>query len=403
MASSAAAVAPSATGDANVAPTLRVMRLQSPRLHQSSTGSIGPFSETCLQGALCLPDSLAVYVGETFSAYLGLLNTSQTTEIRRWKLSAQLQTPNQRHDLNLHFGQNDSAVLAPLSAVDCLVHQSITEPGAHILRIQVSYSTGATEQNFRKFYRFLVRDPLILRVDRVISKGEDHYVTVHVGYNNQSMPANNNNAEDVPQPLVIRNVRLEPTSANAAVTRMDKRASASGDASAVNLLDNVVVLNPPNEAQQYVFRIQQHERSHQSIGTILIEWSQAMGENGVCRIPVNLPRPPTGADLPILAAVNPPPRAVVGKPISIECRLENIHEASRSIHCLWNVAGMCGATRTAPKNGSLTLRWLPLQPGVVRIPKCQLIDVVTGESIPQFQFEEPLCHIWVTNEPVNDV
>src|SRR5210317_1056479 len=57
-------------------PTLKVMRLQAPHLGSPAAGSLlSP--NNLLSSNLLLPDSFGViHVGETFSAYLGVLNSS---------------------------------------------------------------------------------------------------------------------------------------------------------------------------------------------------------------------------------------------------------------------------------------------------------------------------------------
>eukprot|EP00581_Thalassiosira_minuscula_P028851 CAMPEP_0183758312 /NCGR_PEP_ID=MMETSP0739-20130205/6340_1 /TAXON_ID=385413 /ORGANISM="Thalassiosira miniscula, Strain CCMP1093" /LENGTH=114 /DNA_ID=CAMNT_0025995893 /DNA_START=1 /DNA_END=342 /DNA_ORIENTATION=+ len=77
-------------------PTLKVMRLQAPQLGQPSSGSLLS-SHHLLGSTLLLPDSFGViHVGETFSAYLGVLNTSSEMPVRGLTVSAQLQTPSRR-------------------------------------------------------------------------------------------------------------------------------------------------------------------------------------------------------------------------------------------------------------------------------------------------------------------
>lgn len=125
-------------------PTLRVMRLQSPEIHQNATGSIEGYSS--LEQSLCLPDSLDVYVGERFAAYLGILNTSTNSPIRRLTVTAQLQTPSQRWQLpsQLDAGNLMGGVdIDPLSGIDAIVTRTIDEPGQHILRVEVGKSSNS--------------------------------------------------------------------------------------------------------------------------------------------------------------------------------------------------------------------------------------------------------------------
>eukprot|EP00970_Alexandrium_tamarense_P012718 scaffold3056_cov187-Alexandrium_tamarense.AAC.19 len=68
------------------------MRLQAPQLGQPSAGAL--LSPThLLSSNLLLPDSFGViHVGETFSAYLGVLNPSSDLPVRGLTVTVQLQT-----------------------------------------------------------------------------------------------------------------------------------------------------------------------------------------------------------------------------------------------------------------------------------------------------------------------
>ena len=96
------AVAPSAV------PTLKVMRLQAPQLGSPAAGSL--FSpNNLLSSNLLLPDSFGViHVGETFSAYLGVLNSSLEMPVRGLSMVAQLQTPSRRILLPTALDRNNS-------------------------------------------------------------------------------------------------------------------------------------------------------------------------------------------------------------------------------------------------------------------------------------------------------
>ena len=145
-------------------PTLRVMRLQNPDLHMPTSGVLD--SQPLLNNALCLPDSLDVYVGETFTAYLGVINTSRHTSIRRLNVTAQLQTPTQRWQLPSPLDGNGGYGMdvPPLAGVDAVVSHAIEEPGQHILRAEVtSLAADGNLKTFRKFYRFQVTYPVELR------------------------------------------------------------------------------------------------------------------------------------------------------------------------------------------------------------------------------------------------
>jgi len=169
-----------------------------------------PLHETALHTSLCLPDSLAVYVGECFTAYLGILNSSKTASIRRLTVSAQLQTPSQRYQLPSRLSDNTTgADVPPDSGVDAIVSRSIEEPGQHILRVEVSYAEhGANPhehmgmKTFRKFYRFQVTAPLRMR-ESVVRVGDARcFVSVQVEYTRNPGAAQPDNTASEQQPPV---------------------------------------------------------------------------------------------------------------------------------------------------------------------------------------------------------
>ena len=252
-------------------PTLRVMRLQKPELHMaktSSSSSSPSFVSTMntaaahsaapqlmiestpslLQSALCLPDSLTVYVGETFTAYLGVLNTPSTTiptsssslqypTIRRLSVVAQLQTPSQRYPLPSRLdpqpqpqrvpsttttfdtttptitGNSTGVDVPPFCGVDAIVSRSMEEPGPHILRIEVGYYTPPDllhYQTFRKFYRFNVKLPIIVTEKYTVRNNDTScYTCIQIEYPiPEPTTTNSSNEKHQPEALVLSNVQF---------------------------------------------------------------------------------------------------------------------------------------------------------------------------------------------------
>ena len=177
-------------------PTLKVMRLQAPQLGQPNAGSLGPQS---IMGPSCtLPDTFGViHIGETFTAYLGVLCADDHHPIRNLAVTAQLQTPSRRWPLPCGLegvgggggggGTNDGddegqgpIDVPPGSGVDAIVSRPLEEVGQHILRVEVSYGTGPTSRTLRKFYRFNVSSPLHIR-ELTVRAGDDRcYVSIAV-------------------------------------------------------------------------------------------------------------------------------------------------------------------------------------------------------------------------------
>lgn len=238
----------SSSSSSAAVPTLRVMRLQSPELHvsqhQHQQNYNGNSCAFALQTALCLPDSLTVFVGESFTAYLGVLNSSPYLPIRRLSVSAQLQTPSQRHQLpapslcsssscstTSDDGNSNGVHVAPESSVDAIVSRTIDEPGPHILRVEVGYATAeGGRQTFRKFYRFAVLEPASVSIDKVMRMGDTTcLVEVTVEYPPKD---GSNSVDDTPNSkhnndtLVIASCVWEPTPGFTA-TQIDCQAATT--------------------------------------------------------------------------------------------------------------------------------------------------------------------------------
>jgi len=276
---------PSLMDEAETAiPTLRVMRLQRPELHQSAAGSLQN-TAVLLERALCLPDSLAVYVGERFTAYLGILNTSAHWPIRRLTVAAQLQTPSQRWQLpsQLDAGNLTGGLeIEPLSGIDAIVSHAIEEPGQHILRVEVGYMTAdGGNKTFRKFYRFQVTAPLTLRQSAVRCGDNACFVSVDVEYN----------LTECNSPIVIRQAKFVPSEGLSAkqlapTTALLENSSAHD---AVSLYDQETVLMP-NGHVRYLFQVEAASKeailrgiaADDLLGRAVFGWCKAMGECGEC-------------------------------------------------------------------------------------------------------------------------
>ncbi len=167
-----------------VQPTVRVMRLYKPCMHLlSTTPLIPPTLDTDNKGAgiaissyLLLPDSFGeIFMGETFSAYIAVVNGSDITSFNEVYLSVRLQTSNASYDL-MDFRASDgqgsgyTKVLNPNGSLDLVVRHTLTELGTHTLRVSVQYlnsplgglnqSGAADPKTLRKFYRFSALQPL---------------------------------------------------------------------------------------------------------------------------------------------------------------------------------------------------------------------------------------------------
>ena len=296
--------------------TLRVMRLQSPELHQSFAGSLSATND--IESALCLPDSLGVYVGETFTAYLGLLNASQHATIRKLGVSVLLQTPSQRWQLPSPLDPNTGggADVGPNSNIDAIVSHDIQEPGPHILRVEVSYlTTDGSTKTFRKFYRFQVVSPIVLSSQVVRAGDAACFVSVHVQWAAAAASESQAQTQQPPPPkeqLLISDVVFEPQAGLVATNigvpairsvsynnhqEEEEPCSSQGEPSAVQLWDQLTLLtsdsNKSSHQHRYLFKVQAASNdamlkglaAGDVLGRAVVTWRKSMGEAG--RIPSN--------------------------------------------------------------------------------------------------------------------
>jgi hypothetical protein len=161
-------------------PTVRVMRLYKPCLHMTPVLPHLPGSSTsgnegagfAISPYLLLPDSFGdIFVGETFSAYIAVLNGADHAVFRDITLSVKLQTSNASYDLNDYRPTYTSGPpgaadkLGPGESLDIVVKHTLNEAGPHNLRVTVTYSilnSRADLKTQKKYYKFSALDPLVI-------------------------------------------------------------------------------------------------------------------------------------------------------------------------------------------------------------------------------------------------
>lgn len=408
-------------------PTLRVMRLQSPELHQSVSGTLEGYS--LLERSLCLPDSLAVYVGECFTAYLGILNTSSNWPIRRLRVSALLQTPSQRWQLPSRLDQGNNNItggldIEPLSGRDAIVSHLIEEPGQHILRVEVGYMTAeGGSKTFRKFYRFQVTAPLQIRQSIRRCGDSCCFVTVDVEYN---MPSSENNKVSGDTPLVISNASFVPTEGLEAV-RIHPSLPEEENVTALSLFDKCDILKKGSNLR-YLFQVEavtpeailKGISADDIIGKAVFRWRKAMGETGECSSspaicpPVDtsmVNRSGLSVDLAAAAAtqssrperqgllerfpitvepIDPPQKLILNTPQKVQFLVVNHSEQPMSIQWQLRSSLACGRHfqslgEVAPRGGStvVTGRLLAQDTGLITVDGCVVVDLISGQEWPQ--------------------
>ncbi|CAN0568216.1 unnamed protein product, partial [Ectocarpus sp. 12 AP-2014] len=85
-----------------------------------------------------------IYLGETFTAYISVLNHMSTTVLVNASLSAKLQSPTGRVDLEDRrmargasvYRPNPAPLLSPSENLDMIVEHTLEELGTHTLRVR---------------------------------------------------------------------------------------------------------------------------------------------------------------------------------------------------------------------------------------------------------------------------
>ena len=125
----------------------------------SCSSSGGGTRPAGLGGELMLPLSFGdIYLGETFSCYISLSNTSRS-DLSQAGLKVEVQTQLQRETLDdTAAGGASVNRFAPKQTLDRVVRYELKDIGVHILICSASYVDGAGERKTsRKFFKFQVR------------------------------------------------------------------------------------------------------------------------------------------------------------------------------------------------------------------------------------------------------
>lgn len=260
-------------------PSLKVMRLQAPQLGQPSAGSLLS-SNHLLSSTLLLPDSFGViHVGETFSAYLGVLNASNELPVRGLTVSSQLQTPSRRIQLPSRL-DNTPCDIGPASGVDAIVSRRLEEVGPHILRVEVGYISNGSK-SLRKFYRFNVTVPL--KITESVTRSGDSTCLVSITVENVMEKQNNGGGA-----VTVSSINFEATTGLVAEQiSLEQNESGGSKVSAVELYDSCGRLNP-GESYRYLFSVKAESEAAalrgiacgDDLGQACLCYHKAMGELG---------------------------------------------------------------------------------------------------------------------------
>jgi hypothetical protein len=304
--------------------SLKVMRLCKPSFHfsipvmcpslQPPNGE--PEPGIAIGGMLSLPQSFGdIYLGETFSCYISLVNIS-STPLATVGLKVEVQTQLQRETLaDSSIGGDAVEHFAPEQTLDKIIEYDLKDIGIHILICSALYTDRSGERKyFRKFFKFQVNNPLSMK-SKTHALPLQNEVLVETQLQN-SMPRQlflksvdfkpaqqfevtslNNFSPSLSVPPLIQHTVDAQEQGTGTSTGTAARAGAGAGAGRDAPSDASTVSDvglPPfghlahiksGDTQQYMFRLRgkvppAQLRQVATLGRMDVVWTTAMGESG---------------------------------------------------------------------------------------------------------------------------
>lgn len=382
---------------------------------------------------------LSSHVGETFSAYLGVLNPSADMSVRGLTVSSQLQTPTRRIILPSRL-DNTPCDIDPKGGVDSVVSRRLDEAGPHILRVEVGYISNGSK-SLRKFYRFNVTEPL--SVKETVTRGGDATCLVSITVENVMEKQGAGGGA-----VTISSVVFEATLGLIAeqISLQDKNVDERGQLSAVQLYDTCGRLEP-GECYRYLFCVKVESEAaalrgiacYDDLGRAVLTYHKAMGEMGIVESDVAV-CPPTsfinhandanntkfvvhrsGLSMDVAAAavqrsisgqrsgdgslddtlpvtvepIDPPSTMTLSVPAQVTLLIVNHSSRSMNLQIQMRLSDMTGVVVCGPSfislgevpqsGGSCTIdvRLVALVAGLFSVQGCFIVDLSTGMELQQ--------------------
>lgn len=245
-----------------------------------------------------LPDSFGtIHVGETFSAYLGVLNPSYDLPVRGLTVAVQLQTPSKRIALPSRLDDttsqsNNARDVDPGGGIDAIVSRRLEEVGQHILRVEVGYTSNGPK-TLRKFYRFNVAVPLNI-TESVVRSGDSKCLVSITVENIMDKSSSSGSLTisgvgfETAAGLASKQVLVEDESNADNITEKTKELSlGSKRRSALEMYDSCGRLEP-GEAFRYLFYVSAESEAAalrgiafgDELGQACVTYHKTMGESG---------------------------------------------------------------------------------------------------------------------------
>lgn len=344
-------------------------------------------------------------------------------------------------------------MLPPEGGIDAIVSHALEEAGQHILRVEVGYGSGdSSTKTLRKFYRFQVSNPLI--ISELTYRAGDASCFVSISLENNGAETKGGlticEAEFDPAPgLVAERVRTQRKEKDVlTATQLFDECGRLEVGASVRYLFKVATSS--SSARGIA--------AGDELGKAVFTWRKACGEMGrmasspvICPIvnPLLHPNDPgatmegrgspfvvhvQGSGLSIDVAttaaaraanpnmergsldqllpvtvepVDPPSRMTLGVPYPVQFLVVNHSDKSMTIQLQFRLEHMkgisvCGSSfknlEEVPGNGGSTtvaVRFIPLAAGLLPIRGCNIVDLATGQAVPQ----PPLFYVMVEPEP----
>ncbi len=347
-------------------------------------------------------------------------------------------------------GNADGGVeVSPERGVDAIVSHAVEEAGQHILRVEVGYaSSDGSIKTLRKFYRFQVSNPLIIRESTFRSSDSCCFVSISL----------ENDGSETKGGLSICEAEFEPAqglTAERVRTIPEQNSLTSG----THMFDACGRLEH-GQTLRYLFRVST-ERSGTSrgiaagdeLGNAIFTWRKACGEMGrMASAPIPSPslspfldpndpsshgqknpfvvhcKGKSGLSVDVASAaamrsanlsmdrnsldqllpvtvepINPPSRMELGVPCKIQFLIINHSDREMALQLQFHLEEMkgiavCGSSfknllEVQGRGGSTStlLSFVPLACGHLQIDGCKIVDLTRGVSFPQ----PPLCEVIV--------
>ena len=297
-------------------PTVRVMRLYRPSLGLANTPPlIGEAAMTApLSNFLLLPDSFGdLFVGETFRAYVALVNTLEDLTLPRASLSIKIQANNSTCDLFDSVAQGGERALEVGESISRVISHLIADIGQHTLRVIVQYEDPAVSTmdkiTLKKLYRFNVLAPMFISAAIYESRrGAD------------SLPVQLSVTNATGQPMSVESVEIDPSHASCGVKAAPIAPKLDPDTHLIRRMN-------PDESAAFGFRVTidssvaQQKLEHVVLGRPVVRWENSFGEGGVYvgeEISYSFPRRLIEAACPVrVLKAEAPPVVVIGEEFQV--------------------------------------------------------------------------------------